>query len=285
MSFAEKEITVNFALASGQFAGGGNTATVSGLRVQAQIETVATSPAFGTMALAIYGMPLETMQQLATVGPDWSQRYKNEIEVLAGDVGSPSLIFTGVIYNAYVDGADQPDVCLRVQAGPGSFVQVQPATPVSINGSADVAGILQKLAQQMGFRFENNGVQVKLESPYYWGSAWQMAIQVAQDANINMAIERGVMAITPRDAPRNGAPVPVGPLTGMIGYPAFVQNRLLVRALFNPDVQVIGLIDVTSQLQPACGTWKVIKISYDLDTVTANGAWFMSIEAIPPGST
>lgn len=286
MAFSLKQIQLNFSLASGQFAGGGNTSNVSGLRVSAQIE-VTGGPSFGEAELAVYGMPLDTMQQLATVGAQWNARYKNGIDVLAGDDDSGlSLIFSGIIYNAYVDGNEQPDVCLRILAAPGVFQAVQVTPPTSIKGPADAAGMIQKLVGQMGLKgFQNNGVKVKLANPYYPGSPWQQASAIARDGNFDIAVDRGTLTISPRGKPTSGDGPMISPATGLVGYPAFVQNRVVARALFSPEVHVLGKVQIQSSLQPACGTWQVIKISYDLESLTPNGNWFMSLDTVPVGTT
>jgi len=278
-SFSEKQITVEFALASGQFEGGGNTATVTGLRVEAQIDAT-----FGasnsSMTLAIYGMRLSTMQQLANVGPDWSARYRNGVRVLAGDVGGlQSLVFDGVAYLAYIDGA-QPNVHLRVLGAPGAFLAVQPASPISINGSIAASDLMSRLAADMGLQFQNAGVTARLSgSPYYYGSAWSQAYKIANDGGFDVVIDRGVMTIIARDGARDDAPIDIGPTTGLVGYPSFSQNYIVVRCLFNPSIQVGSVINVTSSLTPACGKWKVIQYDLDLQAVVPGGNWFMTIQA------
>jgi len=286
MAFSTKQLQLNFSLASGQFQGGGNTSQVSGLRIAAQIE-VAGGPSFGEAEIAVYGMPLDTMQQLATVGSQWNARYKNGVDVLAGDDESGlSLIFSGVIYNAYVDGNQQPDVCLRILAAPGVYQAVQVTPPTSIKGSADAAGMIQKLVGQMGLKgFQNNGVNVKLANPYYPGSPWQQATSIARDGNFDITVDRGTLIISPRGKPVSGSAPLISPETGLVGYPAFVQNRVIAKALFNPQVHVLGNVQVQSSLQPASGTWQVIKISYDLESVTPGGKWFMTLDTVPVGTT
>lgn len=286
MAFTEKQIRVVFSLANGQFEGGGNSAQIDGLRVSLQAQ-IAAYPSFGTAHVAIYGLPLSTMQQLSTVGPQWNARYKNEISVLAGDAETGmSLVFTGVIYNGLVDAAQMPDVALRVTAATGAFDAVNPADATSINGSADAAGMIQRLASQMGFSFYNNGVTVKLASPYYYGSAWNQMVEIAEHGNFDIIVDFNTVTVTPRGVPRPGQTTPlISPATGLVSYPSFVENRLILRSLFNPNVIPLGAIEVQSSLTPACGRWQVIMIDHDLDSVTPNGNWFSTYTCVPIGTT
>lgn len=284
-SFSEKQISVQFSLASGQFEGGGNSFSVSGVKVDAQI-TVTGAPEIAQMALSIWGLPLTIMQQLTTVGTQWNARYKNGIDVLAGDDESGlSLVFSGTIFNAFVQG-DQPNVSLQILAAPLVFESVQDVPPTSINGSADAAGMIQKLAGQMaGIKsFENNGVNVKLTSPYYYGSPWAQARQIAQDGNFDITVDRGVLVVSPPGTPRQGTAPLVSPQTGMVGYPTFVQNRVVVKALFNPAVKVFGPVQIKSSLIPANGTWQVMKEELDLQSIEAGGNWFMTLYCNPLGT-
>jgi hypothetical protein len=79
---------------------------------------------------------------------------------------------------------------------------------------------------------------------------------------------------------RAGDPVLISPETGMVGYPTFVSPNIVVKALFNPNVKYQGLIQVQSELTPACGMWKVIKLDLDLEASVPHGKWFLTAEAI-----
>lgn len=283
MSFSERSITVQFELANGQFEGGGNTAKVEGLRTQVQI-TATGGPSQSAMSMGIWGMPLSVMNQLSTIGTQYAQRNQNGITVLAGDDSGQSVVFEGVIFNAFVDQQDMPDGCLRVVATPGAYQSVVPAAPISIKGSADAAGIMSQIAGKMGLQFENNGVSVKLSNPYYAGTPWGQALAVAADGNFNMIVDKGVLAITPPGKSRSGDAVLISADTGMQGFPAFVQNNILVTALFNPAVKNQGLIQVQSLLSPANGEWQVLKLDYLLESQMPHGRWDMMIEAVPTGT-
>lgn len=285
MAFAQKIITVSLSLANGQFEGGGNTAELTGLRITALISATG-GVSQSTMEMSIYGLPLSMMNQLSTIGTQANQRSKNSIQVMAGDASTGmSLVFKGVIYNAFVDAQAMPDVAFRITATPGVFHAVKPLAPVSVNGSADAAQLMQQIAGQMELGFEHNGVNTKLASPYYDGTAWQRMTEIAQHGNFDAVVDRGTLVISPRGTPRQGDTVAVDAQHGMVGYPAFVENRIIVKTLFNPAIKLLGKIKVTSTLTPANGTWQVYKIDYELESQMPHGRWFQVIEANPLGTT
>ncbi|MGA1801484.1 phage tail fiber protein [Rhizobium sp. HT1-10] len=98
-------------------------------------------------------------------------------------------------------------------------------------------------------------------------------------------INQTFMAIIPPDKPRQGRATLISPETGMVGYPAFNQNNVLVAAIFNPSLLYGGEIEVKSDLTPACGKWKVIRLEYELESLVPKGKWFMKIEAVQIGAT
>jgi hypothetical protein len=63
-------------------------------------------------------------------------------------------------------------------------------------------------------------------------------------------------------------------------YPTFVSPNIVVKALFNPNVKYQDLIQVQSELTPAYGIWKVIKLDLDLEAKVPHGKWFLIAEAI-----
>ena len=74
----------------------------------------------------------------------------------------------------------------------------------------------------------------------------------------------------------------ISPDLGLVGYPTFTYQGVIVKALFNSSLKYGSLIEVQSSLKPATGTWVVTNLTYELESETPNGAWFMRIEAYPP---
>jgi hypothetical protein len=284
MAFSQKQINVSFSLANGQFEGGGNSASLTGLRVACSI-AVRGGADLGTASISIFGLPLAMMNQLVTIGQSFNKQFQNGVSITAGDANGMSQVWSGAIASAFVDGS-MPNVCLRIISTPGVFLAVKPVPALSIKGTADVAGMLSNLAGQMGFKFENAGVTAKLANPYYAGTAWQQALAIAQHAGIVMTVERGVLAIAPPGTPRSGAAFAITPLTNMIGYPAFNQVQVVVKAQFDPAMKVMSLFQIAgSSLSSANGSWLATEIDYELESVIPHGKWFMTATGVAQGAT
>lgn len=284
MAFVQRLIDVSFTLASGVFSGGGNSLAVSGLRVSAKIKGA--GPPQGISAeIAVYGMSLSDMNQLSTIGRNITQSGQNFLSMNAGDADSGmSLVFTGQIRQCWIDAQAMPEVCLRITSIADGVQRVQPTTPISINGSADVATVMSQIASAAGLNFENNGVSKKLSCPYFPGSPMNQAAACADAAGIEWVVDRNTLAIWNVGSNRQGSAVKISPQLGMVGYPGYFQGGVLIKTLFNPSLKLGGQISVTSDLTPACGTWNVTTLDTDLESWIPNGQWFSVIAATPPGA-
>jgi hypothetical protein len=284
MSFTRKRIDVTLTLGTGQFGdSGSNSVTLSGLRVQTIVQAAA-GEAMPATQTRIYGIPLDMMCQLTQVGLiNSSVRFNNSILIAAGDDETGlTTIYDGTIKESWADLAGQPDAALNVIGVAGLAASLKPVGALSFQGSADVATIMQGLASTMGFTFENNGVSVQLSNPYFPGTALAQARACARAADIYMTIDRGVLAIWPKNGARTGGDIPViSDPTGKVGYPTFSSNGLGLITLFNPLLKPGGLVQVQSALTPACGTWKLTEASHTLESETPNGQWFTRILAFP----
>ena len=284
MSFTRKRIDVTLTLGTGQFGdSGSNTVTLSGLRVQTIVQAAA-GEAMPATQTRIYGIPLDMMCQLTQVGLiNSSVRFNNSILIAAGDDETGlTTIYDGTIKESWADLAGQPDAALNVIGVAGLAASLKPVGALSFQGSADVATIMQGLASTMGFTFENNGVSVQLSNPYFPGTALAQARACARAADIYMTIDRGVLAIWPKNGARTGGEIPtISDPTGKVGYPTFSSNGLGLITLFNALLKPGGLVQVQSALTPACGTWKLTEASHTLESETPNGQWFTRILAFP----
>jgi hypothetical protein len=280
MSFAQKRIEVTINLANGNFSiGGGNTADIAGLRIACHIQAFAAVDQ-GNMEMAIFGLPLSLMNQLSNVGNRYTKDSPNDILVSAGDDETGMhVVFAGHIYSAYVDARAMPQVAFRIDAKPGYFHQIKPADPISVQGSADVAGLMSQIAGKMGVGFENAGVVAKLANPYFGGTLMMQAAQIAEHAGIEWILDRKTLAIMSPGKPRAGGAVLISPQTGMVGYPQFNENQVIVQTLWNPAIQFGGLVEIKSDLTAACGTWIVRSLDHYLEAQVPRGKWFSIVSS------
>ncbi len=120
MSFTQKHLQVDFSLANGNFgSAGGNSYSAKGLRITADI-VKAGGISLGGANLVIYGLPLSVMNQLSTYGNVLTDQGRNSITVSAWEDGaSPTVVYQGDIFTAFMDGQSQPNVGFHVEANVG----------------------------------------------------------------------------------------------------------------------------------------------------------------------
>lgn len=283
--FVERSIIAEFSLQSGVFDGGGNSYRAEGCRATAKINLYG-GPSMGQLEFAIYGLPLQVMNQLTTLGTQLNLYGKNSIKVYAGPKGAETLIFEGDILTAYMEGLAMPNVPFRVSAIAGHLNSVKKADATTREGDVDVAELMKSLAGQMGYSFENNGVDQKISSPHYYGSARNQAMELAQHAGIQMIIDRGTLSIWKTGEARSGATSwPVSRSTGLVTYPAFNQAGVVVTMLFNPSIRFGDKINVQSDVTPANGEWIIYNVAVDIAAQVPKGPWFETLMTFRGGET
>lgn len=288
MALVLRELKFIFVLGEGEFGESGqNQLEISGLRATTDI-IYSGGNGMGTIEAAIYGMSLSHMNQLSTLGMIYTQKRRNSLTVLAGDqVGGMATVYQGQIINAWPDMNGMPDVPFRVTGGAGLLDALAPAQTISIRGGADVATILSGLAVQMKLRFKNNGVSVKMPNQYYAGSARSQAQAIVRDAGIEWnAGANGEMVIWNAGQSRTEAAILVSKTTGMVGYPSYTSNGIMLRNVFNASMGLGSRIKVetTLKLYPASGEFVVYGLNHHLDCRVPRGRWFSDVQAAPPGS-
>lgn len=284
MSYVKREMNFSFTLANGKTfdESGTNKAILQGLRASARI-IKAGGRSMSTMQLSIYGMSLSMMNQLSTLGMKVQLVPRNLISVVAGDrQNGMFLVFTGNITNAYADFQGAPDVPFQIEAHAGLSEAVNSAEASVYQGSSGVAGIMSELAGKMGLTFENNGVEKNLNDPYLYGSYRDQAYDCAQAAGINCIIDNGKLAIWNKNGAREGQVPLISPSTGMVGYPSYTAQGIMLKTIFNPKIVFGGKIQVESENKPANGEWAAYMLDYELEALTPRGRWFCNVGAFNP---
>ncbi|WP_311271089.1 baseplate hub protein [Sphingobium sp. WCS2017Hpa-17] len=281
MAFAKRIINLKFQLGQGDFGtGGNNTVDLSGLRCSVNI----VKSGYNVMEadIRVWGMPLDLMNKLTVVNRLGMQEYRaNTVTIMAGDEESGvSVCFKGTVFEAWVDAGEPPDVMFHVFALSSLFDTSEISPPTSYKGSVDAAFALSGVAAQMGYGFENGGVQGKLFNPYYPGDARAQISKMCEDVNcaFDFDEDRKMLAVWPKDGSRNGQVEKISPSTGMIGYPSFTQSGIRFATVYNPNIVFGRAIIMESQLQPANGQWVVASLAHQLDSEVPNGQWLTDIE-------
>lgn len=286
MSIPRRRIDITITLGTGTFGDEvGDTVTLTGLRVHAMVLAVG-GAAQGALNMRVFGMPLDLMQRLTTVGAIANTiRGANKVQVAAGDEGGAlTTIYEGTIDSAYGDFNAAPDVAYNITALSALTAAMKPVGASSYKGATDVATIMRDLASKAGYAFDDHGVQVTLASPYFPGAVYQQIQACARAANIGYTVDRGTLHIWPKSSARGGEVPLLSPETGMIGYPAFSSVGLQVSSLFTPTAALGGRVDIKSLLKVANGRWRIARVQHDLQSETPGGHWFTQLELYPDGN-
>jgi hypothetical protein len=263
---------------------GSDTVTLSGYRTSVTI-TKPGFPSQGGAQARVYGLSLSLMNELSSLGRTPIKRNFNLISIAAGDSGAESTVFVGNMTEAYTDLGGVPEGVFQIFSFAAAFGAVQSIPPTSFRGTVGVDTVMRGLANKMGLSFVNYGVSVMFSNPYYAGSALVQVKQAAEDARIECDCDNGVLAIWPRNGSRTDAPALISPGQGLVGYPYSSGRGLMgLKCVFNPKVKYGSLVRVESSITPACGLWKVVNLTHDIESETPGGQWFTTLTLAPPFS-
>lgn len=280
MTLAPKKLELTVRLGSGEFGADlGDTVTLSDFRMAADIQAPG-GASMGVCQIRVWGLRQELMNKLTTIGQiNRAFRVKNAISLAAGDdENGMQVVFQGTIYDAWANYDSAPDVAFNILAYAGFDLAVKPVGATSYKGPTDAAEIFKSLAAESDLTFENNGVSVSLSNPYLSGSTLDKIRKLATAANVYFQIDRGTLAIWPKDASRSKTVPEISPQTGMIGYPALSSKGMTVRMLFNWNITLGGNVKVKSSIPMACGTFRVFNLSHSLSCLTPDGPWMTTMD-------
>lgn len=286
MSFVRRSVAVTFRLGVGSFGESGfDTIKLSGpLRAAVNVK-ISGGPAMAQLDLSVFGMTLDHMNKLATMGPILNIEgvRNNEVVVEAGDIDSGlGVVFQGTIREASFDFSGMPNCSFRIQAFTGTMLALRPVQPTSYNGLADVATIFASLAKQGQLTFQNNGVTAQLIDPYFPGTIWDQMESCAKAAGINWFhdAQSNAIIIWPKNGSRGGAIPVVSAETGLIGYPSFQLGKNIVcNCIYNPNISIGQTVKVESTIVLANGQWTIKSVDHSLQSETPGGQWSTSFLA------
>ena len=145
-------------------------------------------------------------------------------------------------------------------AGTGYVAALVPVPAISFDGPVEVTTVLQRIAANWpkddgsgatGITdIQNNGVNAMLDSPYFTGSPRTQAVKAVGHARAMWnACDDNTLKIWPAGGYRDKAEaITISKDTGLVGFPSFTANGLLLRTLYNKDIRFGSRISVESIL-------------------------------------
>lgn len=279
-SFKNKTIQVVMAMAEGVFQNGANQITVEGLPTTVDIQKQGGDER-PSCTVTIGNLNIDVVKQLTTLSFRPLQRFKNQITVNAGEVGKQlQTIFIGDFENAYGEFQNAPTMNLMVKAIAAQHGALMATPATSVDGTEQVAKLMEQWAVEAGCTLENKGVNASVKNVVYRGSPVDKAKTLARDVGIDLIIDDGKFIITPNGQAVDGNAVLIDPKHGLLGYPAFSNDGIEFNMIFDPNVKIGGLVKIESIVPRASGIWKVTKITTKLEAYVPNGgSWNSSVSA------
>lgn len=240
-------------------------------------------PDAGHARVKIYGVTLDTMNTVSSLGCLAYSSKNNSIQINAGVAGQPlQSVFYGIMWECVINLVGQPESFLDITARAQGSGQLGPSADLSRNGQAKAVDLLSQLAQQQGFTFNNpNNDQTVLTNVYHSGSLMQQMTQVADAAGLQIVYDirtnPTVVTVFPKYQSVAGNQI-ISPATGMVSYPIGSSQRIRVKTLFNPAILYGSTVEIQSSLQQANGPWRTFDITHEISCLTPGGPWFTELE-------
>jgi hypothetical protein len=283
MAFLKRLIEITIKLKSpATFGEGlGDTMTLSGHRAGVYIAQ-AGGDAQGVLQCQIFGLPLDKMNQLTAIaGVSPTENLGNTIQIAVGTEDDLHLAFTGIITSSWANLTNQPDAVLNIISTAAQSAAIEAVGAISYKGDADIKDILSDIAKNAGFTFENKqNVSIILRNVYLPGSNLDKIKSICKAARISYTIENNVLAIWPQEGTRDSEDIfLISPQTGLVGYPTYSSNGILLMCIYNPLIKIGNKIKIESQLTPTEGIWSANNIIHSLESENpnGNGPWFTTI--------
>jgi hypothetical protein len=280
--------------------GTANTITMQGLRASVSIDHAGGAD-MGTMSANIYGLTPSQLNQLtslqwktAILGLSSQDFSAYTVQVYAIDGSQETLLYNGQVLNAWADFSGMPQTCLIIQTNPAGAYSalVNSANPLSISSNTTVGIVMSRLAQAMGFSFQNASSdgsivnQAVTKGSYFGNTAMEQARSMMDAYRFWMYIDATTnpptLAIVPWGKARNSVvAVPlISPQTGLIGYPLFNSSGVTFDCLYNPTILLGGQVKIQSSIPQANDVWTVTSLSHQLTSQFPGGPWQSSVQAV-----
>lgn len=257
---------------------------IEGARAQVQIDAPG-GWQYATARAAIYGIKKESLDRLTVINYQTMDFMRNTITIEASDEnGEYSIIYVGEVYQAIPDYNAMPNVPLVVEAFSGLIGKLAAAHSTTYPGAQSVATIMESLAKEMRYTFENNDVDTVVVDQVLLGAPHEKAYRLADIAGIQLwdSPEDRILAIAPAGKFREKIPVTEYSIhTGLVGFPQRLHIGIMFQALFRVTARHGASIEMKSEIPGCNGKWFITGMTHSLASETPGGPWFSQIIAAP----
>lgn len=281
-SFVQRKLKIDITLGEGSFDGKGNQKSFEDFETVVSIE----KPGLPDKAKAkvdISNLEYNTMQQLTMLAFKPLKVKKNTIAIYAAaENGEYGLAFSGEIMSAYADFSQAPKAVMHLEAEAGGYAGLIAKGPVAAKGEVQASKLIQQFASEMGYTFKNEGVTASVKNAVFNGTPLEKARAVAAQVGAQLIVDDNKVILLDPQKGRSGQIPLLSAKSGMLGYPSFNNEGITVTCLFNPNLELGGMVKVESIVPGASGEWKISKLTHNLTANSVSpGPWNSVIDAAP----
>lgn len=242
-----------------------------------------------TAQITVYGLKMDNMLKLMRVQWNTMQALLNTVQIRAGDQGEElDIVYQGNITQATIDANAAPDIPLIITSQMAVVENLKLRDPYVLEEGVtqDGALIIEQLANEIGYQFENNGASRILTDVTLEGSALSMIRKVADICDFDLYTEQKVISICPKNGARTLKIPVLSPTTGLIGYPVPDIKGISFSCFYDPSVRFGGIVTIKDSLINVCnGDWRLYGLTAQLESNIPNGKWQMNCQATWRDST
>lgn len=282
--FKKKRIDAIITLGSGQFGEEqGDTKTFSGHRITAHL-TANIGESMSAALVRVYGVSLQDMNQLTSIGPINQTAFgKNTLVLAAGDDGEVlTTIFTGSLLYCQGNLQQSPNAYLDIYATAEGLAAIKPALPDSWKGDTPCWLIMSKFAADAGWSLNDLGIKSVLTNPYFSGSTLDKIRACSRAGRFCYSVNNNILTVIPKDGEPGIASdniIDITSDTGLVNYPYFSGDSVSFRSIFNPQFQIGRKVNISgSEILQANGQWNINAISHSIESEVPGGEWFTDVK-------
>ncbi len=284
-SFSRKFLRATFYLANGDtFQTGQNTLAVAGLRIISETQFAGGTYA-PTCDMRVYGLLQSDMNKLTMLNFQPLGVQRNNVRLEASTDGLKwNEVFFGNIFESGPNYQSAPDVFLSVL---GMSLYVDRIAPFAVSSyptdSTDVVQAISQIAKKIGVKVEPNDASGTLSKPYLPNTAVEQINTLVAHANLDLYVEGGVIALTPKGVPRNTPTALLSPVSGLVGYPTLNNNGIKVTSYYRPDFRFGGTVRIEGcDVPKANGLWRICGQRHVLESERPGAQWLTHLDLTPP---
>lgn len=242
-----------------------------------------------TAQITVYGLAMDNMLKLMRVQWNTMKALLNTVQIRAGNEGEKlDIVYEGNITQATIDANASPDIPLIITSQMAVVENLKLRDPYILEEGVtqDGALIIEQLANEIGYQFENNGASKILTDVTLEGSALQMIQRVAEMCDFDLYTEQRLISICKKNGARTLKIPIISPTTGLIGYPVPDIKGISFSCFYDPSVRFGGIVRVKDSVITVCNAdWRLYGLTAQLESNIPNGKWQMNCQATWRDST